>query len=1030
MFTVYEYANLDTRGVEAALARTRAALAAGDFTAAQVRKLAGAPRLPLYRARLNDADRLLFTLVRCGERAGLLLLEVIRRHAYDKSRFLRGAEIDEAKIAEAGADEAAGQAVPLRYLHPQRNVLQLLDKPLSFDDAQQSVFEQPAPLIVVGSAGSGKTALTLERLKQVPGEVLYVTQSAFLARSARDLYFAHGFERADQDTSFLSYREFLETLRVPRGQEASWNRFAAWFARQRQAFPGLQAHQAFEEIRGVIVAAAEGVLQRAAYLELGVRQSIYTGAQREQLYTLFERYRAWLAEEQLYDLNLLAHERLPLAAPRYDFVVIDEVQDLTPVQLALVLRCLCKPGQFLLCGDSNQIVHPNFFSWSQVKTLFWRDAELGGRQQLRVLGANFRNAAETTRLANTLLKIKHARFGSIDRESNFLVEAVGADPGEAVLLPDRDAALRELDRQSRGSTEVAVLVMREEDKAAARQRFATPLLFSVQEAKGLEYPNIILYRFVSDHRAEFAALAEGVAAEDLAGEQLDYRRARDKQDKSAEVYKFFVNALYVALTRAVRNVYLVESDQAHPLLGLLGIGASESAKVQARSASREDWQREAHRLEQQGKLEQAEAIRRDVLREQRPPWMPLDEARLRELLVKVFREKAPGGKLRQQILDHAALVDAPDLAESLGAQLHHGARDSFERQRPALVAKALAPYAARNFKDVLRQCEQFGVDYRSPLNFTPLMAAAACGNLALVDALLERGADIECVDDYGHSALHWALREAFQRAEFAHAALPALYERLAPASLDLQAGERLVRIDRRISEYLLVQTLWTLLRGRFTRVVSQHFDASFDSASVLQAWQALPAAVQRPERNKRSFVSALLARNEVQRDYAYNRALFQRVGHGRYSFNPALQVRLPQDAGWQPLLQRLNLGLINELALNGQVRALHALAARAGLEPLAIPIACEQAMVHAEAARRREQEALQQQSELEALRRALEAQWQPALQVAREKAEQEKLRDPPWGTPEARALALRRLMERNAARRRGSSGGGQGGEQP
>jgi hypothetical protein len=1019
MFSVYEYVNLDTRGVEAALARTRAALAAGDFAAAQVRKLAAASRLPLYRARLSDADRLLFTLVRCGENAGVLLLEVIRRHAYDKSRFLRGAEIDEAKIVEATAEDARAVATPLRYLHPQRSVLQLLDKPLSFDDAQQAVFEQPAPMIVVGSAGSGKTALTLERLKQMPGEVLYVTQSAFLARSARDLYFAHGFERADQETSFLSYQEFLETLRVPKGQEASWKRFAAWFARQRLAFPGLQAHQAFEEIRGVIVAAAEGVLDRATYRQLGVRQSIYAGEQREQLYSLFERYRAWLGEEQLYDLNLLAHERLPLAAPRYDFVVIDEVQDLTPVQLALVLRCLGKPGQFLLCGDSNQIVHPNFFSWSQVKTLFWRDAELGGRQQLRVLGANFRNATETTRLANSLLKVKHARFGSIDRESNFLVEAVGADPGGAVLLPDREAPLRQLDRQSRASTEVAVLVMREEDKPAARQRFATPLLFSVQEAKGLEYPNIILYRFISDHRAEFAAIAEGVAAEDLDHEQLDYRRARDKQDKSAEVYKFYVNALYVALTRAVRNVYLVESDHKHPLLGLLGIGASETATVQARNASREDWQREAHRLEQQGKLEQAEAIRRDVLREQHPPWTPLDESRLRELLVKVFRDRAPGGKLRQQILDHAALVDAPDLAEIMGVELHHGSREAFERQRPGLVAKALAPYAGRNFKDVLRQCEQFGVDYRSPLNFTPLMAAAVCGNLPLVDALLERGADLECADDYGHTALHWVLREAFQRADFAHAALPALYERLAPSAIDLQAGDRLLRIDRRISEYLLVQTLWTLLRGRFTRVQSQHFDASFDSASVLQAWRSLPAAVLRPERNKRSFVSALLSRNEVERDYAYNRALFQRVGHGRYSFNPALQVRRAKDAGWQPLLQHLNLGLINELVISRQSLALQALARRAGLETLALPIVLEQSVARQEAERLRLQEAQAQQ-------RPQQAPRQQALQHGRPRVEPEQPRDPPWSSPEARALALRRLIARNVARRRGKPGGDEG----
>jgi superfamily I DNA/RNA helicase len=243
------------------------------------------------------------------------------------------------------------------------------------------------------------------------------------------------------------------------------------------------------------------------------------------------------------------------------------VQDITTVQLALVLKTLKRPGHFLLCGDSNQIVHPNFFSWSQVKSLFWKDPKLAERQELRVLTANFRNGLEATRVANQLLKIKHRRFGSIDRESNFLVQAVGGEAGQVALMPDKDATKRELDQKIRQSTQFAVLVMRDEDKAEARKHFATPLLFSIHEAKGLEYENIVLYRFISDHRAEFSEIVDGVEPADLAVDTLDYRRAKDKSDKSLEVYKFFVNALYVALTRAIRNVYVIESDTAHPLFG-------------------------------------------------------------------------------------------------------------------------------------------------------------------------------------------------------------------------------------------------------------------------------------------------------------------------------------------------------------------------------------------------------------------------------------------------------------------------------
>ena len=207
----------------------------------------------------------------------------------------------------------------------------------------------------------------------------------------------------------------------------------------------------------------------------------------------------------MFDLSLVAQDWLPLASPRYDFIVIDEVQDLTPAQLLLVLRTLKVPTGFLLCGDSNQIVHPNFFAWSRVKTLFWRDEQLAARQQLRVLRANFRNGEQVTRVANTLLKIKHRRFGSVDRETNFLVEAVGGEAGSVSLLADKDNVKRALDEQTRQSTSVAVLVLREEDKGEARRFFRTPLVFAIHEAKGLEYENILLFRFISDQRAAFAA---------------------------------------------------------------------------------------------------------------------------------------------------------------------------------------------------------------------------------------------------------------------------------------------------------------------------------------------------------------------------------------------------------------------------------------------------------------------------------------------------------------------------------------------
>lgn len=151
-----------------------------------------------------------------------------------------------------------------------------------------------------------------------------------------------------------------------------------------------------EEFRGVLTASVSTapVLSPEEYMTLGLRQSIFPPEQRAAVYALFERYCAWLKEENLYDLNLLSHQYLERVTPAYDFLLIDEVQDMTAVQIHLLLQSLTTPGAFLLCGDANQIVHPNFFSWSALKTLFFEHRGLMSGDYLQVLNTGYRNAPQ------------------------------------------------------------------------------------------------------------------------------------------------------------------------------------------------------------------------------------------------------------------------------------------------------------------------------------------------------------------------------------------------------------------------------------------------------------------------------------------------------------------------------------------------------------------------------------------------------------------------------------------------------------
>ena len=117
----------------------RAFLEVDDFRSADVKKLSSTP---YWRAKLDYSNRLLLQFACYGSETVCLALEVIENHAYDKSRFLRGATLDEAKIEkelvlkDVAAAYSQPDTTPLRWLHASRHEFDLLDKPIMFDDAQ------------------------------------------------------------------------------------------------------------------------------------------------------------------------------------------------------------------------------------------------------------------------------------------------------------------------------------------------------------------------------------------------------------------------------------------------------------------------------------------------------------------------------------------------------------------------------------------------------------------------------------------------------------------------------------------------------------------------------------------------------------------------------------------------------------------------------------------------------------------------------------------------------------------------------
>ena len=545
-------------------------------------------------------------------------------------------------------------------------------------------------------------------------------------------------------------------------------------------------------------------------------------------------------------------------------------------------------------------------------------------------------------MANGLLKIKHARFGSIDRESNFLVHSTSGEPGEVLLLRADDAAHRQLDAATRSSVRHALIVLRDEDKAAARTQFRTPLIFSVHEAKGLEYPHVVLLGLVSGQRAAYAEVCDGVTAQDLLHSELDYRRAKDKSDKSLELYKFYVNALYVAMTRAVQTLTLIESDTGHPLLALLGLKPGVARTGASPASTKEEWAQEARKLELQGKQEQARAIRDTFLQGKPVPWTPWTRSFIEALAPKALERQNPSAKQKHSLLDYAlwhgqhvwveqlakagfqpAMVLAPD--GEFGQYSHlayqHGVypdqrrlQELAKRAITALRQRHLQPYAAKNFKDILRQCEVYNIDHLSPVGATPLMLAARAGNAALVEALIDKGADPRAEDDFGLSAWQQAVNRALEDPDFAKPSLAPLFDRLAPAVIDVQVDGRLIRLERHQAEYWVLTLMLAGLKTQWSRCAARQWHTSqladgYFADQLHLALLNLPVHLWKDQRRKRSYLNQVLARAEVNSNYQPARKLWARTRNGYYLPNPGLLLRQGED--WKPVYEALRLDWID-----------------------------------------------------------------------------------------------------------------------
>ena len=222
--------------------------------------------------------------------------------------------------------------------------------------------------------------------------------------------------------------------------------------------------------------------------------------------------------------------------PAYSIAILDEVQDMTEINLHLVCSLARK---LFTVGDALQMINPSYFSFNYLKRLLYQE----DLTEVKELQNNYRNTKKISEIITSLGEINVRKFGT----HSFVLKGVSVDTDlktQAVKVVG-NGFMEELKAKKYGDYTVIVSSLKE--KAELRKILGNREILTVSEIKGLERDTVILYNVLSTNYDKWETL-----------ERITVNR---KTADENSVYRYYFNLLYVAISRARHNVYVLEEKE-------------------------------------------------------------------------------------------------------------------------------------------------------------------------------------------------------------------------------------------------------------------------------------------------------------------------------------------------------------------------------------------------------------------------------------------------------------------------------------
>ena len=286
-----------------------------------------------------------------------------------------------------------------------------------------------------------------------------------------------------------------------------WNKFY----KRKKLMPNISCSAVWKEIYTYIKGSikshenAKHYLSLQEYKELFKPGSILTPKEEEEIYEIFLSYQRWMQDNENYDLldilnHVLANIKWGYRGVPFHEMICDEVQDLPPAYF-LFLGLITEQKLFFAGDTAQSIVEGVGFRFQDLKHIFFNFPIPVKMPLQKELSINFRSHMKILDLATSVIRLLELLFPeSIDKLKKEQSKQDGMKP--MVLNNEDELAKSFLQTTGQDSEshvqfgfDQAVIVRSKEVEDELPSFLRSYLVFTLQECKGLEFSEVILFNF-------------------------------------------------------------------------------------------------------------------------------------------------------------------------------------------------------------------------------------------------------------------------------------------------------------------------------------------------------------------------------------------------------------------------------------------------------------------------------------------------------------------------------------------------------